>query len=392
MTTAYLDHAASTPMRPEAVAAMVDVLERVPGNPSGQHRWAREARRILDDARDVVADFVGCSPGEVVFTSGGTEADNLAITGIVGGSGGVPLCLATDHHAARRPVEALDGRMAAVHGDGQVQLDRLADLLDATPGASVLSVALANNETGVIQPIGEIAAAVAGHRPACVLHVDAVAGAAWLPLAELLEPAALISVSAHKLGGPKGSGALIVRGDTPLAPLLRGGGQERERRSGTPDVAGAVGFAAALQATAADRVERVERATARRDRLQSGLLAAIADSVATVHDRPDGSPHGPVIANIVHLCVWNLSREALLFRLDEEGIAASAGSSCASGALEESHVLAAMGYPVELSGGALRLSLGWNTTDADVDHALSVIPRVVAELRGSGPVDQAVAG
>lgn len=379
MPDAYLDHAASTPMRPEAVAAVVEVLERVPGNPSGQHRWAREARRRLDDARDAVAHHLGCRPGEVVFTSGGTEADNLAVTGSVGATGGVPLCLATDHHAVLRPVGAAGGLAVAVGADGSVDLDdlsrRCAELAASGRAVAVVSAALANNEVGTVQPFGALAEVVRRAAPEASIHADAVAATAWIDVADLVAPAGLVSISGHKVGGPKGIGALVVRDGTPLAPILRGGGQEREHRSGTQDVAGAVGMAAALAATAADRAARVPRVETLRDRLLTGLQATIPGLVVT-------AAGARCVANVAHLCIPGVEREELLFLLDREGVAASAGSSCASGALEPSHVLEAMAVDPHLAGGALRLSLGWNSTDADVDLALDVVPRVVAGLRG----------
>jgi cysteine desulfurase len=379
--TAYLDHAASTPMRPEAVAAMVDALERVAGNPSGQHRWAREARRALDDARDRVAEAVGARPSEIVFTSGGTEADNLAITGTVAASGGRPLCLATDHHAAIEPVRAAGGSLLGHGGRVRVDPDRLAAALDASPDTTVVSLAAVNNEVGVVQPVGEVAEVVRRHRPHAALHVDAVAAAAWLDLAPIVAAADLVSLSGHKVGGPKGIGVLVVREDAALAPILRGGSQERERRAGTPNVAGAVGLAVALERAVAEREEAVPRVAAQRDRLRDGILAAVdGGAVESVSFEREGAARAP---HIVHLSCWGVHREALLLRLDREGVAASAGSSCASGAPQRSHVVEVLGLPAGLDEGALRLSLGWCTTDAEIDHALAVVPPAIVELRGT---------
>lgn len=366
-------------MRPAAVAAMVEVSQYLPGNPSGSHRAARDARRRLDDARDQVAAFVGADPGDVVFTSGGTEADNLAVTGASGAAGGRPACLATDHHAVLAPVEAAGGRTVGVERGGVVDLDALDALLRADPELSVVSVALANNETGVVQPIAEVAEVVRRAAPRAVLHVDAVAAAPWLDLRHLAGLVDAVSLSGHKLGGPKGIGALVVRSGTSLAPLLLGGGQERERRSGTPNLAGAVAFAIALDETAHERAEAVERVRAQCDRLLAELTAG-GDHVVVTAAAEDRLP------NLLHVCCRGVDREALLFRLDEEGVAASAGSSCASGALEPSHVLAAMGIPAELAAGALRLSLGWCTTEAEVDHAGVVVPKLIEDLRGSAPM------
>lgn len=381
MSGAYLDHAAATPMRPEAVAAMAPLLGDVFGNPSGSHRWAREARRRLDDARDQVAEILGARPGEIVFTSGGTEADNLAVTGVLGASGGRAVCSAVEHHAVLEPVLASGGATVAVDAAGRVDLDALsATLLSHGPPVSLVSVMLANNEVGTVQSIDDVAATVSEATSGAVVHTDAVAAAPWVDLARHGAAADLVSVSGHKVGGPKGIGVLVVRDGTALAPLLRGGGQERERRSGTPDVAGAVGLAAALAATAADREATGDRVEALRRRLVGGLLAAVPDAVSVSPPSPlDRTP------GTVHLCFPGVDREALLFLLDQAGIGASWGSSCSSGATEPSHVLAAMGVAGELAGGALRLSLGWCSTAADVEAALAVVPAAVARLRSTPP-------
>lgn len=378
MPDTYLDHAATTPLRPEAVAAMAPLLGEVFGNPSGSHRRAREARRLLDDARDVVADVVGARPGEVVFTSGGTEADNLAVAGVAEASAGRVVCSATEHHAVLAPVAARRGDLLVVGADGRVDLAALAQELSADRSVSLLSVMTANNEVGTIQPIAEIVELVAHLSPATVVHTDAVAAAPWLDLREHAGPAHLVSVSAHKVGGPQGIGALVVREGTPLAAQLLGGGQERERRAGTPNLAGAVGFAAALAATARDRVATVARVESLRGRLVAGLMAAVPDVVLVSPMEPEHRTPGTVLA-----CFPGVEREALVFLLDQAGVAASWGSSCSSGASEPSHVLTAMGAPPALARGALRLSLGWCSTDADVDHVLAVLPGAVAQARGA---------
>lgn len=379
MPDAYLDHAATTPMRPEAFDAMAPLLGTVFGNPSGAHRWARAARRHLDDARELVAAALGAEPAEVVFTSGGTEADNLAVAGVLAATGGRALCSAVEHHAVLEPVLASGGATVAVDGHGRVDLDGLAHALRVEPKVTLVSAMTVNNELGTVQSIDAIAATVREASPGAVVHTDAVAAAPWLDLVTATGAADLVSISGHKLGGPKGIGALVIRGGTPLAPLLRGGGQERERRSGTPDVAGAVGLAAALTATAAERARAVERVEALRRRLVDGLLAAVPDVVVT-------SPADPTLrtAGVAHLCFEGVDREALLFLLDQNGVGASWGSSCSSGASEPSHVLAALGMPPGLAAGALRLSLGWCSTTADVDRALDVVPVAVARLRTAG--------
>ncbi len=379
MPSAYLDHAASTPARPEAVAAMVDVLEHVPGNPSGQHRWAQEARRRLDDARDGIASLLGVEPGGVIFTSGGTEADDLAVRGVLGAAGGRALCSEIEHHAVLDVVHATGGGTVAVDGTGRLDLDHLADELASDPGVSIVSVVLANNEVGTLQDLDAIADVVDQARPShpngLVLHTDAVAAAAWIDVAEVAARADLVTISGHKVGGPKGIGVLAVRHGVPIAPVLLGGGQERERRSGTPNVAGAVGLGVALAVTARDRVTVVGRVREQAERLAAGLTEA-ADHVRTTI--PPRSVPG--VANIVHLSCREVASEPLLFLLDEAGVAASAGSSCASGALEPSHVVEALGVPPDWAPGALRLSLGWSTTDDEIDHALAVIPAAIAQL------------
>ena len=373
----YLDHAATAPLRAEAAAAVIEQLRSPVGNPTGSHALARAGRRVVEEARDVVAAALGCRPGEVVFTSGGTEADNLAVAGTVGAAGGVPVCSAVEHHAVLHPVEALGGRVAPVTGEGVVDLDRLDAVLDAD--VTLVSVMLVNNEVGSVQPLAEVADAVARQAPRAVLHTDAVQAVPWLDVAGRAAPAALVSVSGHKVGGPHGVGALVVRDGTPLRAQALGGGQERERRSGTHNVAGIAGFAAALAATVDEREATVARVARLRDRLADGLLAAVPGC------RETGVRAGKV-AGSCHLLVDGVESEALLVLLDRAGICASAGSSCASGALEPSHVLAAMGVDRDAARGALRLSLGTTTTADDVDHALACIPEAVARLRARDPL------
>jgi cysteine desulfurase len=370
--TAYLDHAASTPMRPEAVAAMTPYLRERFANSSGSHAAARQARRAVDEARDVVADALGCRPGEVVFTGSGTEADNHAILGAVRRRGGDAVCSAVEHHAVLHPVEHVGGRVVAVDGSGRVDLDALAAALDAD--VTVVSVMLANNEVGTVQPLVEVADLVRARAPRAILHTDAVQAFAWRDVAAEAAVADCISVSAHKFGGPKGVGALVVRGDVELEPLILGGGQERDRRSGTHNVAGIAAMAAAMAVTVAERPAMVARVTAQRDRLVDGLMAAVPGVRETV-------PRPQKVAGSAHVCIESVESEALLFLLDRAGLSASAASACASGAMEPSHVLTAMGVPKEWSQGALRLSLGFATTDADIDEALAVIPAAVRQLR-----------
>jgi cysteine desulfurase len=404
----YLDHAASTPLRPEAAEAMIDVLGSDFGNPSGAHRLARTSRRLIDDARDTLAAGLGCSPGEIVFCAGGTEADNLAVFGVAAATGGTVVCSAVEHHAVLHPVEHLGGRIVAVDRLGRLDLEALADALDET--VCLVSVMLANNETGVVQPLDEIAELMAELAPHAVLHTDAVQAFPWLDVASMAAPAQLISVAAHKFGGPKGVGALAVRAGTPLEPQILGGGQERGLRSGTHNTPGIVAMCVAAGATVAERPATVERVGALRDRLVDAIRAAVPDVVETGVDTPGqnrvetpgrhrvetpGRHHvetpgaGRVdrsgkVAGSAHLCFPGVESEALLFVLEQSGIMASAASSCASGAQDPSHVLAAMGYDRALAGSSLRLSFGHASTDADVDHALAVVPDAVAHLRAAG--------
>jgi cysteine desulfurase len=375
--TIYLDHAATTPMRPEAVEAMIPWLRTNFGNPSGSHAVARAARQAVDEAREVVAAALGCQPGEVVFTAGGTEADNLAVAGAVGaarvrgGAEATAVCSAVEHHAVLHAVEAVGGRVVPVDGDGIIDLDRLSDALD--PDVAVVSVMLANNETGTIQPLASVAETVRRKVPAALVHTDAVQAMPWLDVASLTACADLVAVAAHKFGGPKGVGALVVRDGAPLEPLLRGGGQERDRRSGTHNVAGIVAMAAAVQATLASREAAAVRVAALRDELAAAVIGAIEGAVLTGAD-------GPLLPNLCHLRLPGVESESLLMLLDDAGVCASAGSACTSGAMEPSHVLTAMGIPRCEALSSLRLSLGWPSTAEDTAGAFAAVVRAVEQL------------
>ena len=375
MEGAYLDHAASTPARPEVVEAMLPWLADHPGNPSGSHAVARAARRAIDDARDLVAALVGAGPGDVVFTSGGTEADNLAVDGVVRATGGLAACSAGEHPAVRAPVADAGGIVVPTDAGGRIDLGALAEVLSAVDGIRLVSVMAANNETGVCNDLDAVAAVLAEGAHEAVLHTDAVQAVAWIDLTVACRAAGLVSLTGHKFGGPKGAGALVVRSGVPLAPVLRGGGQERERRSGTQNVPAIVGLGEAARLVVADRDATVTRVGALRDRLEAGLLAGVPDSHRTV---PYGTQRTPAIA---HVCFDGIESEALLFLLERDGVSASAGASCASGAQEPSHVLAAMGVDRASAVGSLRLSLGHGSCDGDVEHALAVIPAAVARLR-----------
>ncbi|BAN01569.1 cysteine desulfurase family protein [Ilumatobacter coccineus] len=378
MSITYLDHAASTPMRPEAIEAMLPFYSEVYANPSGSHRFARQARRAIDESRDRVAAVLGCKPNEVVFTGCGTESDNMAITGALARSGGTAVCSAVEHHAVLEVVEHSGGRVVGVDAVGRVDLDELAATLDElaadSTGVAIVSVMTVNNEVGSVNDLDAVARIVRRHATGALLHTDAVQAASWLDLRTVTPHVDLLALSGHKFGGPKGVGVLVERGGPKVDPLIIGGGQERERRSGTHNVAGIVALATALEATDRDRDGELTRISALRDRLLDGLLAGLDDIIETV-------PRADKVAGSAHVCIGGIESESLLFLLDEAELCASAASACASGAMEPSHVLAAMGVDPRLAVGALRLSLGHETTDADVDRALDVIIASVTRLR-----------
>ena len=368
----YLDHAATTPMRPEAVAAMMPFLTTRFANPSGSHRASRDVRKAIDEARDVVAECLGCEPGEVVFTGCGTEADSLAINGIITRHGGTAVTVSTEHHAVLHAVEHLKGTIVGVDAFGVVDMAALEAAL--TPETRIVSVMLVNNEVGTIQPMRRITRMVSKRAPQAVVHTDAIQALTWVDVAEAAKHAHLIAISAHKFGGPKGVGALVIRKGTTVSPMLLGGGQERDLRSGTHNVAGIVAMAEAMRLTVTERAATVARVGALRDRLVDGLLAAVPHTIETV-------PREMKIAGSAHVCFDGIENEALLYLLDRAGLCASAASACASGAMDPSHVLAAMGIARERANGALRLSLGTATTDHDITLALAIIPPAVAQLR-----------
>ena len=380
----YLDHAATTPLRPEVAAAMAAVSgDGVLGNPTGSHPPAQRARRLLEEARDEVAAFLGRDPGDIVFTSGGTESANLALLGPAESARqergeAVLLSSAVEHPAVREAARAaakagLDTRELPVDPSGIVDPDALARTLSSR----VTSVAImtANNETGVLQPLADLIETIRRRAPDAYVFTDAVQAARYLDLAEVTAGADLVSVSAHKVGGPVGVGALAVAGRVVLEPRQYGGGQERERRSGTQDVAGAVGLATALRLVAAERETAGPRVAALRDRLRDGLLGTVEGAYRTVPAGVD------VLPGHLHLCIPGVEREELLVALGEQDVCVSGGSSCASGALQPSHVLSAMGVAPELAAGALRFTLGYGTTADDVERALAVVPAVVTALR-----------
>jgi len=371
-------------MRPEAIDAMAPYFDVLYANPSGSHRFARRARRVIDEARDIVADVCGCRPDEVVFTGCGTESDNMAISGAVARRDGLAVCSAAEHHAVLHVVEAVGGVVVGVDRFGRIDIDLLASTLDdlANRGESVamVSAMAVNNEVGTINDIAEVARIVRSKAPGALVHTDAVQAPCWLDLRDITPHVDLLSLSAHKFGGAKGVGVLIERGGPQVDPLIIGGGQERERRSGTHNVAGIAALGAALRLTDDGRDDENMRLGALRDRLVSELVERLDDVIETIPNDADGA--GPVkIAGSAHVCVAGVESEALLYLLDEADVCASAASACASGAMEPSHVLAAMGTDRTVALGALRLTLGHASTDADVERGADVIVEAVTRLR-----------
>jgi len=360
----YLDWNATTPLRPEAKAAMAKAWE-VGGNPSSVHAEGRQARRLMEEARAAVAASVGADAANVIFTSGGTEANSLALTpGLKRGKGPAAERLLTSaiEHASvlsggRFSAEAV-GRIGVTR-DGIIDLDRLRALLDGPP--ALVSIMLANNETGAIQPVAEAAQII--QAAGGLLHVDAIQALGKIPFDLTSTGADLLSLSAHKIGGPKGVGALVLaEGIEGLAPLLRGGGQEKGRRAGTEDVTGIAGFGAAAKAAVACRERDASRTESLRVRLEAGLRQA--PGVVVFGQEVERLP------NTVLFAVPGMRAETAVIGFDLAGIAVSSGSACSSGKVQPSHVVEAMGYGRELAQGAVRLSLGWSTVEADIDLAL----------------------
>ena len=378
----YLDHAASTPLRPSARDAWLAAADRHHANPTGSHLAAREARRALDRAREQVAAALDAHTGEIVFTSGGSEADNMAVRGALGARGPAAVAVTTEaeHHAVHDPVERSGGVMVGVDKRGIVDLDALAEVLRARDGdVAVVSVIAVNNETGSITPLRDVAGIVRDAAPGALLHTDAVQAVNWIDVAAETAGYDLVSVTGHKVGSPVGTGVLVVRDGVELDPLIIGGGQERGRRAGTPDVAGAVSFAVALTEAVDGRPESVERLRVMRDALIGGLTDRLGDRLL-VSAAPNGGDRDHIAAGIANVCIAGVQSEALLFLIDAAGVRASAASSCSSGAQDPSHVLAAMGVPRDVALGSLRLSLGHTTVESDVERAVDVIAESVGRL------------
>ncbi|MFN2489167.1 MAG: cysteine desulfurase family protein [Actinomycetota bacterium] len=376
----YLDHAATTPVLPEVAAAMAESLGSNFGNPSSVHAPGRRARRVVEDARDRVAAAIGASPSEVVFTGGGTEADNLALKGAASklrGNGDHLIATTFEHHAVLDALGWLERlgwkkTLVPVGRTGVVAPEAMAAAVRSS--TSVGSIMAVNNEIGTLQPVAETVAAIKDANLRTIVHSDAVQALGNVPVDVHGWGVDLAAFAAHKIGGPKGVGALFVRSHVPLEALVHGGGQERGLRSGTLNVAGIVGFGIAAEIAAKEVHEKADRLLALRTRLWEGIRAAI----------PDATVNGDLArrsAGNLNVSIPATEGETLLLLLDRSDIACSSGSACASGALDPSHVLLAIGTPRALAAGSLRFSLGRSSTEEDVDAVLEVLPRAVQQAR-----------
>jgi cysteine desulfurase len=376
----YLDHAATTPVTPEVAELMLSVLEEDFGNPSSVHAAGRQAKERVEDARDRVAAAIGAGPGEIVFTGGGTEADNLALKGAADklrGNGNHVVVTAFEHHAVLDAAHALESHgfditVVPVTSDGVVEPDRVAAAVGSK--TLVVSVMAVNNEVGTVQDIPAIVTAVKNANSGTLVHTDAVQALGNLPVDVHAWGVDLASFAAHKVGGPKGVGALFVRSHVPLEAVIHGGGQERGMRSGTLNVPGIAGFGIAAEIAAKEVHEKAERVGELRDRLLASMRESIPDLVV------NGSLERRV-ANNLNVCIPGAEGEILLLLLDQAGIACSSGSACASGALDPSHVLLAIGVDRELAKGSLRFTLGRSSRPGDVDAVLEHLPGIVERAR-----------
>lgn len=392
----YLDHAATTPLRPEALEAMLPFLGGEFGNPSSPHSYGRRARAALDEAHERIARGIGAAPREIVLTSGGTEALNLALKGAAWagkGRGHRIVTSAVEHHAVLHALQHLEKfgfEIVELPVDryGRVDPEHVAAAI--TDRTTIVAIQLANNEVGTLQPVAAIGTVVREKAPkGCLFLIDAVAGAAWLPIDVETLGCDLLALAGHKLEGPKGIGALYVKKGTHILAQLQGGNQERFRRAGTEDVAGAVGMGVAFELAVAERDATAKRVRKLRERLRAAVVA-VEGVELTGHPRER-------LPNLLSVVVADADGAAIVVKLDLAGVAGSVGSACTTGSTEPSHVLTAMGYPDEEARGSLRLSLGRSTTDAEVDEAIEIVPRILGESRAgaaaiaSDPLGEAVA-
>lgn len=365
MTITYLDHNATTPVRPEAMQAMLAAMQEG-GNPSSVHAAGRTARKRLEQARRDVASLIGGDAAGLVFTSGGTEANALALLG----SGRPRILYAAIEHDSVRAAHP-QAESVAVTPDGVLDLAVLEAMLASDSRPAIVSLMLANNETGIVQPVAE--ARDIAHRHGALIHCDAIQAAGKLPIDVAALGVDLMTISAHKIGGPPGVGALYIRPGLELAAIQRGGGQERRLRGGTENLPGIAGFAAAAIAATAD-IDRLQALAGWRDALEEGVLAATPQAVVVGRDMPR-------LPNTSCIALPGVKAENIVMALDLAGVAVSAGSACSSGKVTASHVLAAMGLPPEVAGGAIRISLGWNSARADVEIFLAVWSQTARRLR-----------
>ncbi len=376
----YLDNAATTPLRPEVADVMRIAFAESGFNPSSLHAEGRRARAVLDDARDRVAAVLGAKRTEIIFTASGTEADNQAILGVARAARRPAHVIAgaIEHHAVLASLDQLNAEgfettLLPVGPDGIVRPTAFANALRSD--TALASIMYVNNEIGTVQPIADLASIARQH--GVLFHCDAIQAPSWLPINSSELGADLLSLSAHKFGGPKGVGVLYAREGVVMQPLVYGGGQESGRRAGTENVVGAAGLAAALQLAAAERAEKSPRIAALRDRLEESIRSAVPGV------RINGAA-APRSANIANLSFAGVESTAVLIGLDLAGIAVSAGSACTSGVPEPSHVLAALGLDEDWSRGAVRFSLGSSTTAVEVERTVSIVAGLVARLRGNG--------
>ncbi|MGI6065432.1 MAG: cysteine desulfurase NifS [Bacillota bacterium] len=382
MQTIYLDHSATTPVLPEVLHTMLPFLREHYGNASSIYRIGRESRKAVEEARRQVANLIGSETDEIYFTSGGTEADNMAVFGAVAASGEKGKHIITsrmEHHAILHPCEELEKRGYEVTylSPDDKGLIRVEDLKNAVRDDTILiTIMHVNNEVGTIQPIREIGQIA--REKGIIFHTDAVQSVGKIPVDVKELGVDLLSLSAHKIYGPKGVGALFIRRNTSIAPVLFGGGQERKRRPGTENVPGIVGFGKAAEIAQRDLAVDRERITYLRDKLIDGILSSISHTQLN-GDRQKRIPHN---ANFSFRFVEG---ESLLLMLDMQNIAASSGSACTSGSTDPSHVLLAMGIPFDVAFGSLRFTLGKENTEEDIDYVLKVLPPIVERLRAMSP-------
>lgn len=372
----YLDYNATAPLAAEVREAMLPWLASLPTNPGAVHQSGQAARAAVEAARADVAEF--CGGGDVVFTSGGTEADNLAITGLLGWPpAGHLVVSAVEHPAILEPTAAmaqLGVEVTSVGVDAQGRVDPDDVIAALRPATRLISVMAANNETGTLQPTAEIAARAAEH--GVPVHCDAVQIAAWFDLDRHLGDSAMATLAGHKIGGPAGVGALVLRRPMQLQPTLHGGGQQQGRRPGTEPTALLVGMGAACRRARRRHAQEAERVAALAAELVGKLQASTEDLLLTV-------PSAPRLPNTVHVCLADCAADLLVARLDLDGVAISAGSACASGVSHGSHVLAALGVPDAYRDGAIRISLGYETSDEEIERAAILIPAAIQAIRAA---------